>query len=899
MPLNPGTHLGPYEIVAPLGAGGMGEVYRARDTRLGRDVAVKVLPQHLSASAEIRARFEREARTVSSLNHPHICTLHDVGRQGETDYLVMELIEGETLGQRLAKGPLPLADVVKFGAQIADALDRAHRAGVSHRDLKPGNVMLTKSGAKLMDFGLATASGLGPSTDQTSSPTVAAPLTAEGTILGTFQYMAPEQLEGRESDARADLWALGCVLYEMATGKRAFDGGTQASLISAIMRDTPRPIAELAPTTPPALDHLIRMCLAKDPDERIQTAHDVRLQLRWIGDGGSVASAPATVVTRRPAVARLAWAGWAAAGVIATAAAIAFLMPAGRHDERVTRTIVPAPEGALFLFAGDNAGPPVISPDGTRIAFVAVDDRGGASIWLRELASLKADSIPGTENATYPFWSADGHSLGFFADQKLKRVDVAARQVMAVCPAPGGRGGTWSASGVIVFSPDFQGALQQVPAMGGTPQPLTTLSKPEQTTHRWPHFLPDGKRFLYFAGNHENVGGTENSVWVASLDGHENRKLFSGATDAQYAGGYLFYVQDSVLVARPFDPRRAEFTGDARPTADRVQFDPSTWKANVSLTEAGVLVYQPTGGTQGSEIQLRDRSGRLLRKVVESGNHFAVRLSRDGKRIAYSSQLTPSGDIFVYDIERNLSRRLTTGEEDEDVPVFSPDGRWIAFTKRVGTKVEPGEYVTMLMDSDGGSPRILLKDKQDLWPIDWSADGRELLVGSGNWNTTLADRIGVAHADGSGSIQWLDTGTRGLSFARFSHDGRWVAYGVVNGSEQTVFVMATPDASRAIEGGSPRRVQISVHGGVLPQWGPGDRELVYMRSDGTIVSVPLASGSMEPGPETPLFRALLRPGYSTLDMSADGKTFVVNTLASEGAAPIVVLSNWMRELEKR
>jgi len=685
----------------------------------------------------------------------------------------------------------------------------------------------------------------------------------------------------------------------MATGKRAFEGGTQASLISAIMRDTPRPLAELAPTTPPALDHLIRMCLAKDPDERFQTAHDVRLQLQWIGDGGSVASAPTAAVTRRPVAARLAWAGWAVAAVSAAAAVLAFVTPGGRHDGRVTRTIIPAPEGALFLFAGDNAGPPVISPDGTRLAFVAVDDRGGASIWLRELATLKAEPIPGTENATYPFWSADGRSLGFFADLKLKRVDVATRQVMSVCPAPGGRGGTWSAFGVIVFSPDFQGALQQVPAMGGTPRAATALSKTAQTTHRWPQFLPGGERFLYFAGNHQNVGSEENSVWFASLDGRENRMLFSCATDAQYAGGYLFYVQDSVLVARPFDPRRGKFTGDARPTADRVQFDPSTWKANLSLTGDGVLVYQPTGGRQGSEIQIRDRSGKLLRKVAESGNHFSVRLSHDGKRIAYSSQLTPSGDIFVYDIERSLGRRLTTDEEDEDIPLFSPDGRWIAFTKRVGTRGGPGEYATMLMDSDGGSPRILLKDKEDVWPIDWSADGRELLVGSGNWNTVLADRLGVAPADGSGSIQWLDTGTRGLSFGRFSHDGRWVAYGVTNGSEQTVFVTATPGALHTVEAGSSRRVQISAHGGVLPQWGPGDRELAYMRSDGTIVSVPLAPGSMEPGPETPLFRALLRPGYSTLDMSADGKTFVVNTLASEGAAPIVVLSNWTRELEPR
>src|SRR5262245_44775331 len=409
MSLAAGTKLGPYEIVSPLGAGGMGEVYRARDTRLGRDVAVKVLPDHMSSQAEIRARFEREARTVSSLNHAHICTLHDIGREGETDYLVMELVEGETLAHRLTKGALPLADVLRFGAQIADALDRAHRAGVMHRDLKPGNVMLTRSGAKLLDFGLARRSGLGAASELTSSPTVAAPLTAEGTILGTFQYMAPEQLEGGEADARADLWALGCVLYEMATGKRAFEGKTQASLLGSIMSATPPPVSLLAPTSPPALDHLVRSCLAKDPDERIQTAHDARLQLQWIAEGGSQAGAAAIAPPHRPSRPWTAWAGWAVGALGVGLALASFLAAKGdRRDESVTRTIVPAPENAMFLFTGDNGGPPVISPDGTRLAFVAVDDKSGAQLWIRELSSLATEAIPGTGNACYPFWSADG-----------------------------------------------------------------------------------------------------------------------------------------------------------------------------------------------------------------------------------------------------------------------------------------------------------------------------------------------------------------------------------------------------------------------------------------------------------------------------------------------------------
>jgi eukaryotic-like serine/threonine-protein kinase len=899
MSLAAGTKLGPYEIVAPIGTGGMGEVYRARDSRLGRDVAIKVLPEHLSSQPEIRARFEREAKTISSLNHAHICTLHDIGREGDTDYLVMELVEGETLAQRLTKGALPLPEVLRIGTQITDALDRAHRAGVVHRDLKPGNVMLTKSGVKLLDFGLARATGLGPADDMTSSPTVAAPLTAEGTILGTFQYMAPEQLEGAEADARADLWALGCVLYEMATGRRTFEGKSQASLIGAIMNATPLPISQLAPMTPPALDHLIRMCLAKDPDERVQTAHDIRLQLQWIAEGGSQTGAPAVAVTRRPAQRWGAWAGWAVGAVGLAMALVSFMRTTGgRPDERVTRTIVPAPANALFLFTGDNGGPPVLSPDGTRLAFVAVDDKGGAQLWVRELSSLTTEAVAGTGNACYPFWSADGRSVGFFADGKLKRVDLSTHQVIGICAAPAGRGGTWSASDVIVFSPDFQAALAQVPAMGGSPTPVTTRAA-GQTTHRWPQFLPDGKRVLYYSGNHLNIGGQENSIWVASLDGRENRMIVPCTTEAQYADGYLFYVQDSVLVARPFDARSAQFTGEAQPTADRVQFDPTTWKANFSVSNADVLIYQTTGGKQGSEIRLYDRGGTMIRKVAEGGNHFNVRISRDGRFVAYSSQINPNGDIFSYDVERSLGRRLTTGEEDEDLPVFSPDDRSIAFTKRLKSGAELGLYSIELMDAGGGGSRTLAKAAKDLWPLDWSADGRTMLVGSGVFSTQVADTLGIVPANGAGPVRPIETEKGAVYWGRISNGGRWLAYGVTSGGESNVYIAGVPGASTAPGGGTGRAIQVSPHGGMLPVWGPGDRELVYVRGDGMVVSVPLAPGTMEPGPERDLFRVTLRPGTSALDMSADGQRFAVDTLASEGAAPIVVVTNWKHELGTR
>ena len=432
MSLSVGSRLGPYEIVAPLGAGGMGEVYRAKDTRLGREVAVKVLPQHLSSNPETRARFEREAKTVSSLNHPHICTLHDVGREGDTDYLVMELVEGETLAQRLMKGQLPLQEVVKYGAQIADALDRAHRAGVMHRDLKPGNVMLTKSGAKLMDFGLARATGLGPTSELTSSPTVVGPLTAEGTIIGTFQYMAPEQLEGQEADTRADLWALGCVLFEMVTGKRAFEGKSQASLITAIMGSEPAPISQLSPFAPPVLESLVRACLAKDPANRIQSAHDVRLQLEWIRDAGSQAGLPAPVVAPRRNRERLAWILALAMTLVLAAFGGALLTKnagAPRPDPAVTRFTLSFPAN---LEVSDWR----LAPDGSALV-IRASERGAelapanrnSRLYVRAFDNFGVRPLPGTENAAGYFLAQDSRQVFFVTSTSYASVNVTLARV--------------------------------------------------------------------------------------------------------------------------------------------------------------------------------------------------------------------------------------------------------------------------------------------------------------------------------------------------------------------------------------------------------------------------------------------------------------------------------------
>jgi Tol biopolymer transport system component len=854
-----------------------------------------VLAKHLSASSEVRARFEREARAVSALNHPNICVLHDIGRDGDTDYLVLELVTGETLASRLARGPLPLGEALQVGEQIAAALDRAHRAGVVHRDLKPGNIMLTKAGAKLMDFGLARALR-GPDPEArdglTVSPTEAQPITAEGAIVGTYPYMSPEQLEGQDVDARSDLWSLGCVLYEMVTGKRAFSGASQASLVSAILRDEPAPASQVVPLSPVGLDRLIQACLAKSRDDRLQTAHDVKLQLRWIAEGGSSAGAPAIargVRTRRE------WQAWGVAALALLAAAVLALT---RHDEApVIRASIPPPANAMFLFFGDNAGPPVLSRDGSRLAFVAVDEERGARVWVRDVASLATRVLPGTENATYPFWSPDGRSIGFFADFKLKRVDVASGQVFMICETGAGRGGTWNERGEIAYASDFQSDISVVPAMGGTPRVVTRRDS-TQTTHRWPQFLPDGRHFLYMAANHNEATSPENSIWIGSTDGRERRKLMPSVSDAQYADGYLFYARDSVLLARPFDPRALRFRGDAIPTADRVQFDATTWKANFSLAHSGLLAYQPVGGKQGSQIRLMDRTGRAIRLVGESGNHFSVHLMRDGRSIVYSSQVSPNSDLYRFDLETEVSRRLTTSIRDEDQPMASHDGRWLAFTS--GSKPmgqESPRYGIMLMPAAGGAtPRMLLDAPGSAWPLDWTKDDRLLLIAKGDIGTAIiGDSMGLLSPHDPVRVHWLPAPAGQFDFASISHDGRWVAYGTL-GTDPQVFLDPLPDPANPAASEGRQRIQVSTHGGNQPHWRADDREIYYARPDGMVVAVALEPGTMRPGREVELFRANIRFPYQALDVSPDGQRFLVNVLASSGAAPIALVSGWKQAL---
>jgi serine/threonine protein kinase len=581
MPIASGAKFGPYEILSELGAGGMGEVYRARDTRLDRLVAIKVLAAHLSSSPELKQRMEREARAISSLNHPHICQLYDIGSQDGTDYLVMEFLEGESVAERIRKSALPLNETLKVGTEVAEALDVAHRAGIVHRDLKPANIMLTKSGAKLMDFGLAkpfgataSASGAPPSFTAVATMTglsPASPLTTAGSIVGTIQYMSPEQIEGKEADARSDIFALGAVLYEMVTGKRAFEGKSQISVASSILEKDPDPVSAAKPMTPPAFEHVVKTCLQKNPEDRFQTAHDVRLQLKWIAEDRPSPSVPALPAAARHPRERI---GWVAALLIAiVAGAVAGIFLSRPNPPRIVRTVITPPEGASFRLTGDLAGPPELSPDGSAVAFAAAGADGKVLLWVRPMDKLEARALTGTDNVTFPFWSPDSKSLGFFADGKLKTIDLNGGSPQTICDAPQGRGGSWGPNSTILLTTDTQAPISRVSANGGTPVAVTKLDPAQHTSHRWPFFLPDGKHFLYAAINHDSAKSEKDEVYFASVDGAENRPLLRSLSNAIYANGFILFARGNQLMAQKFDPASGKLSGDIQVVANGVAND--------------------------------------------------------------------------------------------------------------------------------------------------------------------------------------------------------------------------------------------------------------------------------------------------------------------------------------
>jgi Tol biopolymer transport system component len=891
MTIAAGARLGPYEIVSPLGAGGMGEVWKARDTRLERTVAIKVLPSHLSSSPEVRQRFEREAKTISALSHPHICALYDVGNQDGVEYLVMEYLEGETLAGRLAKSPLPLDQTLRYGIEIADALDRAHRQGIVHRDLKPGNIMLTKSGVKLLDFGLAKA--MAPVSNQSSLTALATaagstPLTREGTILGTVQYMAPEQLEGSEADARTDIFALGAVLYEMATGNKAFSGKSQASLISAIMSSDPPPISSLQPMSPPALDRVVKTSLAKDPDARWQSTHDVAEELKWIAEGGSQAGLPAPVIARRKSRERVAW---VVAGVCLLAA-IFFAVVHFRQttvEARPMRFFVFPPEETTIAF-GPSAPQVAVSPDGRYLVLTTTASDQKTHLWIRPLDSLAARKLAGTEGAIFPFWSPDSRFIGFFAQGKLRRIDVSGGSPQTLCDAPSGNGGAWSREGVIVFSPNRESALTRVSATGGPSASLTALDRRRrETAHYWPQFLPDGRHFLYLvlSGLRENRG-----IYVRSLDSPDAKLVLKTEVRALFTPpGYLLFMQQGTLMAQRFDPNRLRLTGEPIRVAEDVAHNPSNGRNTLTVSDNGVLAYRSggVGGLPTSELVWFDRAGNRIGSAAGPGLYMRPTLSPDGKRVAVQRRDSQTGtdDIWLVDLARSTVSRLTFGSSNQAFPVWSPDGDRIVFASdRDGTS-----SLYQQISTGAGREELVLGSENAKYSVDWSPDGRFIAfedqdpkTGTDLWVLPLfGDRKPVPFLrtefnEGQG---------------QFSPDGRWMAYSSNESGRREVYVQAFPNP-----GG---KWQVSTDGGSFPRWRRDGKEIFYIAADRKLMAVSVqANSTFQAGQPQPLFEPrVFGAPIIPYTVSADGKRFLVNT-PTEGAesSPVTVILNWTAELKK-
>ncbi len=873
MPLAQGTKLGPYEILTPLGAGGMGEVYRARDTRLERTVAIKILPPHLSDDATLRQRFEREAKAISSLNHPHICVLHDVGRQDGTDFLVMEYLEGETLAKRLEKGPLPLAQVLQFGIQIADALDRAHRQSVVHRDLKPGNIMLTPSGSKLLDFGLAKAAvPLAVGATLTDVATRTTPVTQQGTIVGTFQYMSPEQVEGKDTDARSDIFSFGAVLYEMVTGRRAFPGKSQLSVASAVLEKDPEPISTLQPLTPPALDRAIRRCLSKDPEDRWQTVRDLLLELKWIAEAGSQAGVPVPLVSHRKLRERLAWAAAALFALIAIAFAIGFVVRTPKPPQPMRLTAEIGADASPVTNFGPAA---ILSPDGTHLAFVAAGPDQKRRIYVRPLDQLQATALSGTDNSRNHFFSPDGQWLGFFADGKLKKISVQGGATATLCDAPDDRGGSWGEDGAIVFTPSFGAPLSKVSSAGGTPQLLTAFDKRVgELTHRWPQVLPGGKAVLFtsstFTGFYEDA-----DIVLYSTASGQRKTVHHGGFHARYVPtGHLVYMHEGTLFAAPFDLKRLEVTGQPAPILDRVATNPGTGGAQFSFSETGNLVYVAGGSViQNLSIYWMDRQGKFTPLRETPGGYFAPAFSPDGRRLAMNIRDGRRTDTWVYEWERDTVTRLTFGGTFTGSPVWTPDGQRITYS----FLEKDGVSNVYWKRADGAGDALpLTESKNQKYPSSWRPDGKVLAFTQLNPDTSW-DILTLA-IEGDEKSGWkpgepkpfLNSPFNEVD-AAFSPDGRWLAYGSDESGNSEVYVRPFP--------GPGGKWQISTGGGLLPRWSRSSKEFFYRTTDSKImVATYTATGDSFHADKPQLWSPGQFTGRgpgSNFDVHPDGKRFAV------------------------
>jgi Tol biopolymer transport system component len=885
--LSAGTRLGPYEILSPLGAGGMGEVYRSRDTKLGRGVAIKVLPEKFFEDEDRIARFEREAKSLAAVSHPNIAALYSFEQISGRHLLVMELVEGETLADRLAKGPIPPGPIVKIGIEITSALDSAHRVGIVHRDLKPANVMLTRSGVKLLDFGLAKAlAPENPADGLTSAPTTARDVTREGEIFGTLSYMAPEQLEGKKPDSRTDIFALGATLYEMATGRKAFPGTSQASVISAIMKEEPVPISGLESMTPPAFERVVRICLAKNPDDRWQSARDVGLQLR------DMSAADARVSPQRPRKVRTALA--AAALVLGATGLTALLSRRTQVAVEPVLFSVAPPGRALFeSHPGDTIFS--VSPDGRNLAFAAKNDAGQRVLWVRPIQSLTARPLPGTEGAAAPFWSPDSRLLGYFAGGRLEKIDAAGGVPLRICEAPGlFLTGSWSRKGEILFAKLVDGAIHRVAAVGGAPVAAVAADAEHQEgSICMPRFLPDSRHFLY-------VGRSSNSaqtyVRLGDLETGKSAVLVTDCSRAEFAPaapevpegpGFLLFVRSGVLLAQPFDLAKLLTTGEPRPVVPEVMHHAFTGTGAFSSSGSGLLAWRSTRGP--SQLQWVDRQGHPLGTEGRPGLYETIRLSPDGRKFAVSVlDLRPgTAGLWTADVGSGTLNRLTSGARDDIFPVWSPDGSRLVFSTG-SPRGPPHIYESSL---DGGEPKELTPLGSVQWVQDWSRDGRFVCYSE----SSLATQQDIWILDRSRPgrpAPFLATEFDEVE-PQFSPDGRWIAYSSNESGTYEIYVVSFPNPGR--------KVRVSNAGGSRPRWRRDGKELFYVSGDNWMLSAPIRLGETAEVSAPQALFGISVVGWRDYDVSADGARFLIVVNTGEQLSRFIsVTTNWLAALaEKR
>jgi len=889
MPLASGTKLGPYEIQSPLGAGGMGEVYRAQDTRLERTVAIKILPAHLSCDPVHKQRFEREAKTISGLNHPHICVLYDVGHQDGIDYLVMECVEGETLGKRLEKGPLPLEQVLKYGAQIAEALDKAHRSSVVHRDLKPGNIMLTPSGAKVLDFGLAKPAAIVLTGATLSAAAPRTPMTEEGTIVGTFQYMSPEQVEGKELDGRSDIFSLGAVLYEMMTGKRAFEGKSHLSVASAILDKEPAPISSIKPLTPPVLDHAIRKCLSKSADERWQSGSDLASELKWISEAGKSSGTHAAAIARKGVAS---WAYGIAGAVAATLTFAGLLLWRGQstRDQSVLRLTITRPqEEPIHVGYGPALA---LSPDGRRIVFV-VAHGADTQLVLRDLSSFEAKLIPGTEGATTPFFSPDGEWLAFMAPGKIKKIPVNGGAAIDVTDVPGfvgsTIGGTWLADGTIVFNSGMTAGLVRVPASGGKAE---AVNRPDDQNGMawewWPEALPGGD-VLFTQRSGEGPG--EGSIAVASLKTGKCKTVVERGEYARYApGGRIVYLQNGVLLAVPFDERKMEVTGAPEPVLEGVQYTPLSY-AQFAIAANGTLAYIPGAAKDlNNTLVTIDRSGREEPLKASPRGFEDMDLSPDGKLLAMTVIGGQQWNVWIYDLQQGSLNRLTFEGDNRD-PMWSADGKRVIYgSTRNGRR---GLYWKPV--SGTGGEEQLLDSPRQLFPASVTNDGKYLIYDSGAWEGTAG--IYALPLQGERKPQVLFK-QPSLANGKVSPSGKWVAYESSETGRTEIYV-------RRFTAGA-EKWQVSTEGGAHALWSRDGGEL-YFRGSGPkgamVMSTTIGKGEeFTFSPPRALFPfGCVEAGAHDYGVMSNGQKIVCikEPEAEKRATQVNVVLNWASELKKK